>query len=653
MKLKIPRIILALGLGFISCSQQTPVPEGYPISPLALETVEITGGFWAPILETSRKATLPHSLNFCEKTGRMENFSRAAGLSEGPHKGERYNDSDVYKILEGASYHLQNERDRDLEDYLDSIIALIAAAQEEDGYLYTSRIIDPDNNIPGSGQKRWEDVWISHELYNAGHLYEAAVAYYDATGKREILEVALKNADLVVSVFNDNGLTLAPGHQEIEIGLMKLYRATGEKKYMDQAMFFLNQRGKKVDREPEPEGTRFEIYNEPSYLQYHLPVRQQKEAVGHAVRAMYMYAGMTDVGFFTGDTSMLQTVHDLWNDIIRSKIYLTGGIGASHRGEAFSHPFSLPNKTAYCETCAAAGSLIWNHRMFHLTGDSKYLDVLEITLYNGFLSGVSLDGKKFFYPNPLESSGRYKRSEWFGVACCPGNVARIIPSLPNYIYSRTEDMLLVNLYIESKTDVKFSGTTFHLEQITDYPREGKVKLKVTPDKPASLKIRFRVPHWLSGQFMPGGLYTYEDDASPVINVTVNGEHIEYIGNQDLVIEREWETGDEIEVDFPMRVRMVKADPRVENNRDKLAVVRGPVVYAAEGIDNEGSAFDITLDDKETFATTGMPGMLDRVIGIRSDRITLIPYFSWANREPSDMRVWIPVSPKALQENASY
>jgi len=422
---------------FSSCKGPTVQESlGYPAEPLPLSEVEITGGFWAPIMETSRKNTLPHILKFCEESGRIENFSVAGGLSSGKHRGERYNDTDVFKTIEGAAYHLQHKKNDTLERFIDSLITLIAAAQEDDGYLYTPRTIDPETNVPGAGRTRWEDVWISHELYNAGHLYEAAVAWYEATGKRELLDVALRNAGLVISVFNENGLQLAPGHPEIEIGLVKLFNLTGERKYLEQARFFLDQRGKEVDREPVPAGTRFDIYNEPSYLQYHLPVREQKEAVGHAVRAMYLYSGMTDVGWYCNDTALMDRVVDLWNDMISSKIYITGGVGASHRGESFSDPYVLPNETAYCETCAAAGSIFWNHRMFSLTTATKYMDVLETTLYNGFLSGVSLDGRRFFYPNPLESKGDYERSEWFDCACCPGNVARVIPSVPAYKIGR-------------------------------------------------------------------------------------------------------------------------------------------------------------------------------------------------------------------------
>lgn len=640
MKRKTPLIILFAGLGLASCTREIPLPAGYPIEGIPTGNVMIGGGFWGDILQTSRRETLPHCLEFCERTGRIENFARAAGLSEGPHQGERYNDSDVYKIIQGAACHLMGSRDPDLENQIDSIIGLIAGAQEADGYLYTSRTIDPGSNIPGSGKVRWADVWISHELYNAGHLYEAAVAYYEATGKRELLDVALKNAGLVISVFNEEGMLLAPGHQEIEIGLVKLYQATGERKYLDQALFFLDQRGRKVDREREPEGTRFEIYNEPSYLQYHLPVRQQREAVGHAVRAMYQYAGMTDVGILSGDTALLDAVKELWNDIVQSKIYLTGGIGASHRGEAFSSPFVLPNERAYCETCAAAGSILWNHRMFRLTGDTRYLDLLEITLYNGFLSGVSLDGRRFFYTNPLESNGRYQRSEWFGVACCPGNVARIIPSLPGLIYSRTEETLFVNLYIESRVDVVFSGTTFHVEQLTDYPWQGKIRLKVTPEKPAVLRIRFRVPGWVTDAFMPGGLYSYTDRNSNEIHVSLNGERMDYSPGEAIVIERRWEAGDEIEIDFPMPVHTVRADARVEDDRGKRAVVRGPLVYAAEGIDHGGTVSDLRLSGDESWDQ--MPGILNGVTLIRAGELTLIPYFTWANRGSSDMRVWIPL-----------
>lgn len=626
-----------------SCSEEEETTVEYPLESLKVNEVKITGGFWEPVIKISRENTLPHILNFCETTGRIENFKRAAGLSSGPHIGERYNDTDLFKTIEGASYHLMHDRNDTLETYIDSLIRFIVLAQEEDGYLYTPRTINPDTDVPGAGRSRWEDVWISHELYNAGHLYEAAVAYFEATGKKALLDVALKNANLVISIFNDEGLQLAPGHQEIEIGLVKLFKVSGEKKYLDQAMFFLDQRGKPVDREPVPRGTRFEIYNEPSYLQYHLPVRQQKELMGHAVRAMYMCSGMSDAGVYSGDTSLINTAGDLWDDMVSSKLYITGGIGASSRGEAFSEPYDLPNATAYCETCAAAGSLFWNLRMFNLTASTKYLDVLETVLYNGFLSGVSLDGKKFFYPNPLESNGKYERSEWFGVACCPGNVARVIPSLNQYVYSKNENTLFVNLYIESEAEASFYGNKFQFRQETNFPRDGKVRLIVSPEKPARLKISFRIPGWSTESFLPGELYKYlEKNNHNRVEVRVNGKKVKYGYISYVILDRKWRKGDIIEFELPMETRLVVADERVESDHGKAALVRGPIVYAFESVDNPGNVFDLELSKDMQFTVEFRDDLLNGVTILKSEDLQAIPYYSWANRGLSEMSIWLPL-----------
>lgn len=618
----------------------------YLLEPLSLDEVSITGGFWAPVINTSREETLPHIFRFCEATGRVENFARAGGLAQGPHRGERYNDTDVYKAIEGASYHLQQAEDDSLVAYLDSLILLIASAQEKDGYLFTPRTIDPQTNVPGGGSARWEDVWISHELYNAGHLYEAAVAYYQATGKRSLLDVALKNAELVCTVFNQAGLQLAPGHQEIELGLVKLYRLTGERKFLEQALFFLDQRGKAVEREAEPAGGRFEIYNEPSYLQYHLPVREQQQAVGHAVRAMYMYAGMTDVGLLAEDTALVNRSMELWKDITASKLYLTGGVGASHRGEAFSSPYVLPNASAYCETCAAAGMLFWNHRLFSLTADPGYLDLLEVTLYNGFLSGVSKDGKKFFYPNPLESDGGYQRSDWFGVACCPGNIARVIPSIPAYIYSKTERSLHVNLFVESDARTSFDGTVFLIEQESDYPRSGRVSLKLSPEKAARLRVHIRIPGWTGDHFLPGGLYASQKGVESRLTLRVNGKAVTYqIEKNSLVIDRRWKKGDEVYLEFPMVPRLVRSDERVKDNLGKRAIVRGPVVYAVEAADNGGSLEGLQLSGTAGLSAAYDPELLGGCTVVDAGGIKAIPYYLWANRAVNEMRVWIPLDHK--------
>jgi len=429
----------------------------YPIQPITFEKVAVTKGFWAERLETNRRSTLPACLKKCEETGCIHNFEVAGGLKDGGFQGIFFNDSDVFKIVEGAAYTLTMKPDPELAAYVDDLIAKFAAAQEDDGYLYTARTIgDPKYNYPGQ-EGRWSHCRDGHELYNVGHMYEGAVAHYQATGKRNFLDVAIKSADLVCEIFGEGeGQRIdVPGHEEIEIGLVKLYRVTGDKKYLDQANFFLEMRGRKDKRK--------ELYGDNRQDQQ--PVKDQKEAVGHAVRAGYMYAGMADVAALTGDREMIDAADGIWENITSKKLYITGGVGGSRDGEAYAGNYELPNRTAYNETCAAIANVLFNHRMFLLHGDAKYMDVVERTIYNGFLSGVSLQGDTYFYPNPLSSDGRTKfnhdagaeRSPWFGCSCCPSNIVRFVPSIPGYMYATKDDSLYVNLFATGIAEVEVGG----------------------------------------------------------------------------------------------------------------------------------------------------------------------------------------------------
>ncbi len=447
----------------------------YPIRPVPFTAVQIQDGFWSPRLETNRSVTVRHDFDKCETTGRVANFAVAGGLAKGEFVGLfGFNDSDVYKVIEGASYSLRLRPDPGLDSYVDGIIAKIAAAQEKDGYLYTA------GTIPTLAQKptccvsrpRWSDIASGHELYNLGHLYEAAVAHHQATGKRTLLDVALKSADLLTREFGPGRRLDPPGHQEVEIGLVKLYRATGERKYLDQARFFLEQRGNAAGHK---------LYG--AYSQDHVPVVQQTEAVGHAVRAGYMYSAMADVGALTGDEGYVRALGGLWDNVVSRKLYLTGGIGARREGEAFGDDYELPNRTAYAETCAAIANAMWNHRLFLLHGDAKYLDVLERIVYNGFLSGVSLDGERFFYPNPLASDGERSfnmgqkgRSAWFDCSCCPTNVVRFLPSMAGYVYAQRERDVFVNLFVAGRGEVDVGGLKLGIRQETRYPWEGRVRI---------------------------------------------------------------------------------------------------------------------------------------------------------------------------------
>ncbi|MFZ1271368.1 MAG: beta-L-arabinofuranosidase domain-containing protein, partial [Bacteroidales bacterium] len=470
----------------------------YPIRPVPFTSVKMTDNFWAPRIKKNHEVTIPIAFGYCESTGRIKNFEIAGGLDTGAFQTiYPFDDSDVTKIIEGASYSLQTFPDAELEACLDTLIYKIGLAQEDDGYLYTNRTIAE----MGYGKlhdwaegERWEKTNIlSHELYNLGHMYEAAVAYYQATGKRELLDISIKSADLVDKDFGWDAFVSYPGHQVIEMGLVKLYRVTGEKRYLDLAKFFLDARGARDDGE--------------EYSQSHKKVIDQTEAVGHSVRATYMYSGMADVAAILGDKAYINAITRIWEDLVYRKMYITGGIGASGGNEGFAEPYHLPNMSAYCETCASIGDIFFNHRLFSLHGEGKYFDILEKTLYNGALSGVNLAGDRFFYPNPLESNGQHERSAWFGCACCPSNVCRFLPAIPGYIYSVTDKDLYVNLFASNNADIEMGGRSVRIAQETNYPWEGKVTMIVDPEKAGRFTVRVRIPGWARNEAIPGGLYS--------------------------------------------------------------------------------------------------------------------------------------------------
>jgi len=657
MKLKSIKLIptlffLAMGtvLGLIINSCQSPKSQSdYPITPVPFTDITLTDSFWSKRIETNRTVTIPFGFNKCEEEGRIRNFAKAGGLMKGKYEGKMpFDDTDVYKIIEGASYSLTIHPDEKLEKYLDEIITKIAAAQEDDGYLCTWKTIDPDTTPalwvkPGP---RWYDLGASHELYNAGHLYEAAFAHYQATGKRNFLNIALKNANLIAETFGPGKKLTPPGHQIIETGLVKLYRATHDKKYLDLAKFFLDQRGNAKGHE---------LYG--AYSQDHLPVVQQDEAVGHAVRAVYMYAGMADVASIYKDATYLNAIDKIWDNVVSKKIYLTGGIGARHDGESFGDNYELPNLTSYNETCAAIGNIYWNQRMFLLHGDAKYIDVLERTLYNGMISGVSLSGDLFFYPNPLESDGTYKfnigklgRQPWFDCSCCPSNVIRFIPSVTNYIYTRRDENLYVNLFVASKADIVLNKTLVQISQETDYPWDGKVVIKVDPKRSKQFTLNVRIPGWAIGKPLPSDLYYYLDENQGEVSLTVNGESLALnLEKGYAVIERQWMQGDVVELNLPMPVRRVAANEKVKADENKVALMRGPIVYCAEGVDNGGRVLDLSIPDESKFQAEYENDLLGGVTLLtgkamdqsgRQQALTAIPYYAWAHRGNGEMAVWL-------------
>ncbi|MCB2220456.1 MAG: glycoside hydrolase family 127 protein [Bacteroidetes bacterium] len=647
----VPSVILLVTITFVSCdfqSKSKASKNDYPITPVPFTDVHLQDDFWLPRILKNTEVTIPIAFGQSEETGRIKNFEVAGGLTEGTFCTKyAFDDSDVFKIIEGASYSLMIKPDPHLEAYLDSLITKIAAAQEPDGYLYTNRTILGDSAYEMAGPERWSKVSEhSHELYNAGHMYEAAVAYYQATGKRTFLDIAIKNANLIDREFGWGKIEKYPGHQEIEIGLVKLYRVTGDKRYLELAKFFLDVRG--------PEGW--------EYNQAHQKSVDQREPVGHAVRALYMYSAMADIAALTGDTAYLNAIESLWRNLVNKKVYVTGGVGQSGGNEGFGPDYELPNMSAYCETCASIANVFWNQRMFLLSGDSRYIDVLERTLYNALLSGVSIEGNLFFYPNRLESNGNDRRQEWFGCACCPSNISRFLPSVPGYIYAKKEDHIYINLFINSDVDLKTDKGNFNLSQHSGYPWKGNIRVVVNPETDMAQTIHIRIPGWSQNKPIPGNLYHYHRmiESKPVMKV--NGKETDYETEKGyLIITRTWKVNDQLEVEFEMPVRKTLALDSVKADRGRFTIERGPLVYCIEDVDQQQSGVRhivADIDGKFTdrtsrdlwggITTIGFEGrLLQRQIdgSVQSEggpvQLTAIPYAFWANREPGQMLVWVP------------
>jgi uncharacterized protein len=621
----------------------------YPIAAVPFSNVRLTDTFWMSRVETNRTVTIPFGFRKSEDEGRLRNFERAA-RKERPYEGKMpFDDTDVYKLIEGASYSLQSHPDPALDRYLDGIIATIASAQEADGYLTTYKQIDPGRS-PAPWLKpgpKWElELQGSHELYNAGHLYEAAYAHFRATGKRTLLAVALRNADLVAQVFGPGKRMTPPGHQIVETGLMKLAEVTGEERYRRLARFFLDQRGNAAGH----------TLGGP-YSQDHQPVVEQREAVGHAVRAAYMYAGMVDVAVADDDPLFRDAVRRIWGDVVSRKLYLTGAIGARHDGEAFGDAYELPNRTGYGETCASIASVYWNARLFLQSGDGRYMDVLERTLYNAVLAGVSLKGDAFFYPNPLESDGTYAfnqgaltRSPWFDSSCCPTNIARFIPSVPDYIYAVAGDTLYVNLFVSSLAEVALGAGPVKITQQTGYPWDGRVSIRLDHAAPRRFDVRLRIPGWARDEVVPSSLYRYAEREFATYEVRVNGAPtVVTLDRGYATLARTWSPGDEVTLAMTMPVRRVVADDRVADARGKVALERGPIVYAVEGVDHGGRVLDLVVPESARLHAEPRADLFGGVTVLTGDvrdtggasrRLTAIPYYAWSHRGPGEMAVWL-------------
>ena len=635
-------IILA-GLLFLT------IPEfagDYPLKPADFKRVHLRSGLLAERLKTTLEITIPHVLKMNEETGRIANFEKAAGLKKGKFVGRRYNDSDVFKTLEGVAYYLMLRKDPSIEKYMDNLISVIAKAQEKDGYLYTARTVDPENPPPGAGPYRWSNLFTSHELYNVGHMYEAAVAYYLATGKENFLKIAIKNADLIDRVFRLGKKCAYPGHQEIEIGLVKLYRVTGNKKYLKLARYFLDARGRCPFRRMFASDSDFAVYNQPEYMQAHKPVIKQKEAVGHAVRALYMYSALLDVGTAADIPIYIKTAKTLWKDIVEHKIYITGGVGSRSEGEAFGKPYELPNADAYSETCASIANVFFNHRLFLLTGDGKYVDVLERTLYNALLAGISLSGDHFFYVNPLESKGGLERKPWYSCACCPTNLARFLPTIGKYMYATGNNSIYITLFGQNETELAIADQKIHLLQKTDYPWDGKIKIEIFPEKSSVFTIFVRIPGWAIGKPIPGDLYRFKKQRKVRPELKVNSKPIPLKIEKGFVkITRKWSKGDVINLFLPMEVRRVVAHPLVKDDTGRVAFQRGPVVFCFEEADNGKDILNKIVSAEAKFSAEYKPSFLGGLVVLKGKAadgsiLTAIPYFAWDNRTPGKMIVWI-------------
>jgi DUF1680 family protein len=638
--------------------------KDYPVQSVNFTAVRLTDSFWLPRLRTNQLVTIPASFERCESTGRVKNFEMAAAHSGKFGTTFPFDDTDIYKTIEGASFSLSIFPDKKMEAYIDSLIVKIGKAQEPDGYLYTARTIDPKHPHAWSGPERWvKERELSHELYNSGHLYEAAYAHYYATGKRNLLDIALKNADLVCSVFGPDKRHVAPGHEIVEMGLVKLYRITGKPEYLKTAKFFIEERGHYKGYDT----TSKDQWKNGAYWQDDKPVTEQYQAEGHAVRAGYLYSAVADVAALTGDESLLHAVDTIWQNMVSKKIYVQGGLGAVPAGESFGGNYELPNTTAYNETCADVAGVYWNYRMFLLHGESKYIDVLEKMLYNGLISGLGLDGKSFFYTNAMQVKNSFthralepERSGWFDCSCCPTNLTRLIPSIPGYVYAQKDNNVYVNLFMNSTATLTIAGKPVLIEQQNQYPWNGNLNFVVSPKSALSFNLLVRIPGWARNEAIPSDLYRFalNNDSKPVIKV--NGQPVDYDMEKGYaIVPRNWKKGDRVEVSLPMDVRRVVANEKVKDDIGKTALQRGPIVYCAEWADNNGRAANIIIPRDAAFTASYEPGLLNGVevltaevpvvtvdgngqsISTTRRKITAIPYYAWANRGKGEMMVWFP------------
>ncbi len=664
-------VLCLVQAGITSLGQQ----KDYPIQVVPFTQVKLTDNFWLPRIKINHTVTIPASFERCESTGRVKNFEMAAAHSGKFCTVYPFDDTDIYKTIEGASFSLSLYGDKSLENYIDTLIMKIGNAQEPDGYLYTARTINPLETHAWAGKERWEkERELSHELYNSGHLYEAAAAHYQATGKRNLLDIALKNADLVCSVFGHQKRHVAPGHQVVEMGLVKLYRITGRKEYLETAKYFIEERGHFNGYDPKSS----DPWKSGAYWQDHKPVVEQDEAVGHAVRAGYLYAAMADIAALTNDKKFLDAIDTIWQNVVGRKLYVQGGVGAVGDGERFGGNYELPNATAYNETCAAIANVYWNHRMFLLHGESKYMDVLEKTLYNGLISGVGMDGNSFFYTNAMEIKNVFNhkdmeagRSGWFTCSCCPTNVTRLIPSVPGYVFAQNNTDVYANLFISGTTKLMVNKKEVQIEQQNNYPWDGDLAFKITPRSPVTFALRIRLPGWAQNEPVPSDLYTFQKNTGSEIVIRINGLPTRYsVEKGYAVLNKLWKKGDLVEVKLPMDVKRIVAHKNLKDDLGKVALQRGPLIYCAEWPDNGGKVSNLLLPDDVVVTPEYRPEMLNGITVLKADvpaiqihdgsRVSTttqpfvaIPYYAWAHRGKGEMMIWFPTRIKDIDIVPEY
>ncbi|MDY0083827.1 MAG: glycoside hydrolase family 127 protein [Ignavibacteriaceae bacterium] len=614
MKRYIFFIFLVIGIMNVSMV----VAQLYQVYPIPFDKVQIDDEFWSHRLKSHSINTLQTCIHQTrDSTERINNFKKAAGLMEGQHKGIYFDDSDVYKAMEGIAYSLVNNPNSEYEKLLDDWIGYISKAQQTDGYLNTFYTL----NHP---EEKWTNME-KHEMYCGGHMIEAAIAHYQATGKRSFLDVAIKFADYLDKTFGPEKRHWVPGHEEIELALVKLYHTTGNKKYLNLAHWLLEERGHGYGK-----GGIWDSKRGPAYCQDDVPVSEITDIKGHAVRAMYLFTGMADVASEMNIPEYIEALKRVWEDVALRNMYITGGIGSSKSNEGFTVDYDLPNKTAYCETCASIGMVFWNNRMNLLTKDAKYVDIMERSMYNGVLSGVNLEGDLFFYVNPLESDGDHHRQRWFGCACCPSNISRFIPSVGSYIYLKNEKEVFVNLYMGNKVNFEIAETNVNLSQTTNYPWDGEIAIDINPKVPVLFNLRLRIPGWCKSY-----------------RASLNGEPLNFFPVEDgyLSIERTWAQGDKVLISLDMSVEMIKADDRITENENKRAIQRGPLIYCIEQADNLKTNMDeIAINQDNKFTILQGEGKLKNMKILmtqnQAGKMIFIPYFAWDNREPGKMKVWI-------------